>query len=167
MEYHVETPLQGQDRPWPDPHWELPLIYLQATRSNTSGQSAREHTRPLVPVGRFWITVTVPATHNPPSQPLFTLTFCSGEVPVPKSLNISQVEKTTKTMGAEKMLKLFLFIVTRLGGNIPFSVNMLTLTLIKMHNGAGNKVLYEYLFQKCSNDEAKRAGTGDHSRPHV
>lgn len=65
------------------------------------------------------------------------------------------------------MLKLFLFIVTGLGGNIPFSVNMLTLTLIKMHNEAGNEVLHEYLSQKCSNDETKRAGTGDHSRPHV
>jgi hypothetical protein len=83
------------------------------------------------------------------------------------SLNVSQVEKTTKTKRAEKMLKLLLFIVTKFGGKISFSVNILTLTLIKMHNEAGNKVLYDYLFQKCSNDEAKRAGTGDHSSPHV
>lgn len=54
------------------------------------------------------------------------------------SLNVSQVEKATKTKGAEKMLTSFLFTVIRFGGNIPFSINILTLTLIKPYNEAGN-----------------------------
>lgn len=54
------------------------------------------------------------------------------------SLNVSQVEKATKTKGAEKMLTSFLFIVIRFGGNIPFSINISTLTLIKPYNEAGN-----------------------------
>lgn len=152
----MEIALQGQGRSWPDPHWELllisklpgPILIGSLPRSPQS----------------FWVPVTVPAAHNPPSQPLSTLTFSSDEVPVPTSLNVSQVEKTTKTKGAEKILKLLLFIVTKFGGNIPFSVNILTLTLIKMRNEVGNKILYDYVFQKCN--EAKRAGTGDHSRPH-
>lgn len=102
---------------------------LQAIKPNPSRHSAKEYTASLVPEG--WCCITVPATHNPSSQP-------SDGVPVPMSLNVSQVEKATKTKGTEKMLTSFLFIVTRFGGNIPFSINISTLTLIKPYNEAGN-----------------------------